>query len=517
MRTPFQRMIAVLTAVITACQLWPGLGGAGNPGRLSFLSYPGEVGGLTSSQISELKDSIGTAPTPEANAARDGLSVFVSPFFELAVNGICVPVYAAGVYVAETDGGELHSYAVVNADFGSLKTVKASLKCKGFPVAKAEVLPESLRVNCRAVLNIVSAEFTDYGDYTFLFNGRDQAHVFTLFLRKYTDEDEEIRQLRDEYSPENVIVYDRGLHRVGDIVFDRDNTVVYLRSGAILKAEPNGSGQDAVFSAWGRKNIKILGGGTVDLGSLAWKEKCGVNFSGCDDVTAEGVIFVNSAHWTFITHDCDGVCVRGCAVFGYRTNSDGFNICSTHNALVEDCFSRTGDDAFSVKGTGEAGTVDTRNVTFRRCCAYAGKARCFGITGEIYCDIADVLFTDCAVIVRDAVWDNDIVSSLAVCRENGTGSVRNVVFDNIEIHYDKGRAINCIVNNRLIQNTSFDGIVFRNIKANTTLKSQFKDLGSGNTMDIALQNCVFNGVKIRPENFRCFFGNYGGCKVVVKQ
>jgi len=505
-------------AVLVALQVWAGMdaGGADHSGWLSYLSYPSQVRELTDAQIKALVQSIGTAPTPEANAAVDGLSIFISPYFKLNINSTPVPVYATGVYVGQTDAGALHSYAVIHVDFSQQSTVKVMLACKGFAAVTADILPQTLGVDCQTALNTVSADFTKTGIYTFMFNRCDQAHVFTLFIRGYADEDGEISRLCAEYGADHVTVFDSGVHRVGDIAFDRDNCVIYLRSGAILKAEPNGSGTNTVFGAWRRKNIKILGSGTVDMGGLSWKEKCGATFSYCEDVTAEGILFINSAHWTFITHGCDGVRVNDCAVFGYRTNSDGFNICSTHNALVENCFCRTGDDAFSVKGTGEPGMVSTGNVTFRHCYAHAGKARCFGITGEIYCDIADVLFTDCAVIYRDAVWDNDIVSSLAVCRENGTGSVSNVVFQNIEIYYDKGRPANCIVNNAGIENTGFNGVVFRNIQARACIKSQFKDNGAGNTMDVTLEHVVINGVKVCQANVDCYFSGYERCATTVR-
>ncbi len=74
------------------------------------------------------------------------------------------------------------------------------------------------------------------------------------------------------------------------------------------------------------------------------------------------------------------------------------------------------------------------------------------------------------------------------------------VFQKIEIYYDKGRPINCIVNNAEIENTRFSGIIFRNITARAGMKSQFKDKGAGNTMDVTLENVVVNCVKVDERN-----------------
>ncbi len=57
----------------------------------------------------------------------------------------------------------------------------------------------------------------------------------------------------------------------------------------------------------------------------------------------------------------------------------------------------------------------------------------------------NITFKDSAVICRDATWNNNRIASLAVIVELAEGSIDTVVFDNIEIFRDNGRAINCTV------------------------------------------------------------------------
>ena len=46
--------------------------------------------------------------------------------------------------------------------------------------------------------------------------------------------------------------------------------------------------------------------------------------------------------------NCNNVYIRDVDVFGYRQNSDAFDICNSRDVTVEGCFARTGDDGFVV-------------------------------------------------------------------------------------------------------------------------------------------------------------------------
>ena len=179
-------------------------------------------------------------------------------------------------------------------------------------------------------------------------------------------------------------------------------------------------------------------------------------------------------------------------MFGYRLNSDAFAVCNSTHVLVEDCFARSGDDLFEVKTLG--GTMDCESVTFRRCMAWGGKARCFGVTGEVLRAIRDVTFCDCAVLWRDATWDNDRICSLAVIVEDSGGCVENVTFENIEIFRDDGRAIGCILYGENVHNFEVQNVRFRNIRCASALPIKIVTNGrEGCTMHVTLENVTVNG------------------------
>ena len=161
---------------------------------------------------------------------------------------------------------------------------------------------------------------------------------------------------------------------------------------------------------------------------------------------------------------------------------------------------------FEVKTLGGPSDAVSRNITYSRCQAWGSKARCFGIIGEIERDVSDVLFEDSTVIWRDAIWDNDRIGSLVVIREVGQGIVQDITFRNIQIHQDKGRAINCVVYTPGLVGSRMNGILFENIRYTAGMPSQCKlNSGSGNQMKVTLKNVTANGEKVTSGNLHELF------------
>lgn len=173
---------------------------------------------------------------------------------------------------------------------------------------------------------------------------------------------------------------------------------------------------------------------------------------------------------------------------------------------------RTGDDLFSVKALGAPVSAPSENITFTDCVGWGGKARCYGITGEIQQPIKNITFKDSAVICRDATWNNDRVASLAVIIELAEGSIDGVLFDNIEIFRDDGRAMACIVFTEEIgdmetvpiYNFTADNVVFKNIKYNAAMKSKFSAANDTNTINVTVENISFGSFS-SSENSKLMF------------
>ena len=382
----------------------------------------------------------------------------------------------------------------------------------------------------------MAASISDFGIYTFLFNGASQAHAYTLFVRERVDEEAEIAQYKAQYGEENVYVVEKGLVETPYACFaGKNNYVVYMKQGAYVLAqhaydimseedennciEPQAQGLNALgltrfpfVNFYNCDNIKFVGRGVLDLSHLDRRERRGVVFTQCNNIEVEGIKIVNSPEWSFITYLCDNISIKDVDIFGYRQNSDTFAICNSTNGTIDRCFARSGDDLFDVKTIGGPLDASAENITFKNCVAWGGKARCYGIHGEVNRPIRNITFKDSAVICRDATWNNNRIASLAVIIELAEGSIDGVTFDNIEIFRDDGRAMACVVfteeigdmETTPIYNFTADNIVFKNITYSAAMKSKFSAANETNTMNVTVENVNFKNFNSATDNCLMF-------------
>lgn len=462
------------------------------------------------------------------NRHYTGTHVVISPDFTAKVDGQKLPVYATPVYVARGKRGVLHAFASVDVAFGSHPSIKLELTAgSDISVSSVQVYAHDKASATRSG-NTVTLTVSKHGVYTVVLNDA-QSTAVTLFVREYVDEDKAIAAYQQKYGADHVQVFEPGIHEIDHVSLTEDNSVVYLKAGAILlpkhtfdimddsaaqnTEELNAKTQNElglnrypVVNGYASDNLIIAGRGTVDMTQMDWHERRGIVFTLCNNVTMDGVIIVNPCEWSFITYRCQNVSVTQSAVLGYRTNSDAFAICNSINVSVSDCFARTGDDMFEVKTLGGVDTAVSRDITFSRCQAWGSKARCFGVIGEVEKDVSNILFEDGIVIFRDATWDNNRIGSLVVLRETGNGAISNVTFRNISIHQDYGRAINCGVYSGNLSESRIDNILFENVTYTGDMNSQLRlNSGRGNRMSVILKNVIANGVKITAKNAEDYF------------
>ena len=458
------------------------------------------------------------------NAGWNVSSLAISPDYTMTVNGVNVPVYCTPVYVATGNCGALQSFAMIDVSDSNLN-LSVTIKANGFTFSKAVVQPSSLGVTPSTSGQTITSTIRKYGNYTYLVcdsNGNgSQQHALVLAVRTYVDEDAEIAEYKAKYGANNVTVYDAGTHMVDYIHIKNSNSMIYLRRGSLLvmkhsmdidsdndnqnkyesgAASSNGWGMKRypVMTVNNKNNIQIVGRGTIDGGQLDWHERRGIMASNCDGFTIDGINIVNFPEWGVITYICKNVSIKNVLLFGFKTNSDAFALCNTQNATVTNCFARTGDDMFEVKtlGSGNMGKDVSKNITYTDCVAWGSKARAFGITGEVEQNISDVTFKDCAVIFRDATWDNSRLGSLVIIVEVGSGNVSNVTFEN-----DAGRAINISILKSGEANNKIDNIVFRNVSYHASAKSRLCTTKSGNnSVSANFQNVIANSNTITSGN-----------------
>lgn len=499
-----------------------------------YLEYPEEAiitleeANLTRNQFTSRADDDGDELYINAQGYTDINGIIESPDFKAFVEKKTIPVYATTVFVGETQKGALHSFSEIYVDSSKDFSLSFQLTSTSVFIKSVKIFPQSANLKFTFGSNVVNTSITALGTYTFVFNENNQDYSYTLFVRELVDEDQEIADLKAEYGENNVVVVEKGFHN-SDPYFNfygTNNTVYYLRRGAYLLAKHahniksdddnnnNVSKTDQSLYNAGQlpigltrcpylnfnacNNVKLLGNGVIDLSHLDRGERRGIVIAYSNNVEVRGVKFINAPEWTFITYDSENITIKDVDIFGYRQNSDAFAICNTRNATIDNSFCRSGDDLFDVKALGGGDNAISDNITFTNCTAWNGKARCFGICGEVIKGISNVTFRDSTVIFHDATWNEDRIPALAIIVENGsTGSISNVTFENIEIHDARSRAIGCLIYGDEVQNFNISGIKFKNISYKSTKANKIASNGKTTNKIIAeFENVYANGSKI---------------------
>ena len=494
-----------------------------------YLEYPEEAivtldeAGLSVNQFTSRADDDGDELFLNAQGYTDINGIIESPYFDIYVEAKYVPSYATTVFVGETQKGALHSFSEIYVDSSKDFALAFQLNTYSFFINDVKIFSPSGKQIFTFGSNVVNTTIKELGTYTFVFNKNDQQHAFSLFVRELVDEEQKIADLKAEYGESNVVVVEKGFHNTDAFfnLYGSNNMVYYLKRGAYLlakhtydinsDADDQNYVEELALSQAGlgltrfpylnfhcSNNVKLLGNGVIDLSHLDRRERRGIVFSYCNNVEVDGMKIINAPEWSFITYDCENVTIKNVDIFGYRQNSDAFAICNTRNATIDNSFCRSGDDLFDVKAAGGRDEAISQNITFTNCTAWNGKARCFGICGEVYKDIKDITFRDSTVIFHDATWNKDRIPALAIVVEDGSvGSISNVTFENIDVYDARSRAIGCLIYGSAVENLSITGITYKNISYNAPLKTKVASNGkTTNTVQTTFENVYANGNKI---------------------
>lgn len=204
----------------------------------------------------------------------------------------------------------------------------------------------------------------------------------------------------------NVIYFGPGIHDVTGVVVN-DNMTVYIAGGAYLRAkiaseeiqtkDKTGELRNPPTFLLKGKNISIRGRGIIDQETVArTKRRYTILVKDAEDVTIEGVILIDPSHWTIPIKRTNKVHVDNIKIIGRRGNSDGVDISSSTNVLVENYFLRTLDDLVVVKS--RTGQGETKNIHVRKCVLWNELAHALSIGAEVRENVSNVVFEDCDII-----------------------------------------------------------------------------------------------------------------------
>lgn len=328
--------------------------------------------------------------------------------YNVSMNGRSLPVHEARVSACsfnkvwngkQRPGEQTEIAWFVTFDFSG--EAKLEIEILEQQITTLEIRPLDSDVAWRRSDNGLSIQLTTPRQFTVEVNGKHHAlHVFA---------NEPLRRERAE----NELYFGPGVHHAGAIMPESGQTV-YLDEGAVVYG--------AIFVNRA-KDVRITGRGILDAselrrgidttpgtpgGELADKLlSCGfskrdVDYSGafvayeCENLQVDGIIIRDSMFWSMIIrNNCRNVTIDNVKIIGqWRYNTDGINVCASHDVVVKNSFVRAFDDCVVIRNAYlEGENSDARNIAVENCVLWCDWGKSVEVwAGNLPYSICDIAF-----------------------------------------------------------------------------------------------------------------------------
>ncbi|MBN1411169.1 MAG: hypothetical protein JW969_10005 [Spirochaetales bacterium] len=261
-----------------------------------------------------------------------------------------------------------------------------------------------------------------------------------------------IQKAIDEISKnpaKSILYFPDGVYKTATLHI-KDDVQLYLSGGAVLRStgrkedypeyDPEKSCIDSFFiKSAGAVRWKIFGRGVIDPWALSttdgrrvkkvWDlslKLFGIWADRADSASVEGVLIREATAWAVNFNRSSNIHIRHTKTLSFPllVHSDGIHLAGCHNALVEDCFTHSGDDAFVVTPRHEKS--DNHNIIFRNCVAGWVNTNMIRIGWWPHSDTYDVRFTH--------IYGCKVHSGISICiYENQSFDVHGVHLSDISI------------------------------------------------------------------------------------
>jgi polygalacturonase len=234
----------------------------------------------------------------------------------------------------------------------------------------------------------------------------------------------------------------------------------------------------------------------------------GVEIKHSTNVSVEGIIVVNSKHYTIYGGQSKNITIRNLKSFSANGWSDGIDLMSCSDVTIDDVFMRNSDDCIAIYGHRWDFYGDVRNYKVTNSILWADVAHPINIglhgntekQGEV---IEDLVFKNIDILEQDED-DPDYQGCMAIT-DGDLNLIRNITFEDIRIEdFEEGQLLNLRVVNNAKYNTGpgrgIENITFRNISY-TGLNlnpSVIKGLDANHAIkNITFENLRINGKEVK--------------------
>lgn len=267
----------------------------------------------------------------------------------------------------------------------------------------------------------------------------------------------------------NVIYFGPGIHQPkdlpGDVFHIPSGKTVFIDGGAVVKAK---------LMVDHAHDVNIIGHGII------FQPERGVEIRHSRNVTVDGPIFINPKHYTIYGGQTTGLTIRNIKSFSNQGWSDGIDLMSCSDVLIDGVFMRNSDDCIAIYGHRWQFYGSARNYEIKNSTLWADIAHPTNIGGHGNAEtggdtIENITFTNIDILEHDED-DRNYQGCLSIaCADNNL--VRNVSYKNIRVEdFQEGQLFHF----RVVFNPKYSAASGRGIE------------------NITLENIEYNGAGANP-------------------
>ena len=380
-------------------------------------------------------------------------------------------------YTAQVDMHKVRDASMVYFDFAG--SVEVSVTCNREPVQSARVRPLSCGITPDVKGNTLTFKLSQPRDVSVEINGDifHNLHVFTNPL--------EINP--PDPNDTNVIYLKPGFHTFERGTLDvPSGKTLYLAGGAVV----NGT-----VRCRNAENVRIMGRGILYQGQR------GIEVVNSTNVTIEGLIVLNPQHYTVYGGQSKNLTIKNIRAFSDKGWSDGIDLMSCSDVLVDGVFLRNSDDCIALYGHRWNFYGDATNITVQNSTLWADVAHPINIgthgNSEKPEMIGNILFTNIDILDHDE--PQVAYQGCFAINVSDENLARNIRFENIRVEdFEQGQLVNLRVMfnrkyakapGRGIADILFKDITYNGSHANISVISGYDD-------SRAIKNVVFENLNI---------------------
>ena len=349
----------------------------------------------------------------------------------------------------QVDLDNVQTASMVNFDFDG--EVEVRVRKNNGTVNSVQIRPLSLGIVPEVNGQVISFNLNKPTKLSLEVNG-DKLHNLHLFANSI---------LKNKPNPDdpNVIYFGPGIHQPGDQPGDvyhiTSGKTVYIDGGAVVRAK---------LLVNRAEDVRIFGHGII------YQTERGVEVRHSTNVTVDGPVFINPSHYTIYGGQTTGLTVRNIKSFSCKGWSDGIDLMSCSDVVIDGVFMRNSDDCIAIYGHrwdfyGSARNYQIKNATLWADIAHPTNIGLHGYAEAGGDTIENITFSNIDILEHDED-DRDYQGCMAItCSDNNL--VRNVTYENIRVEdFQEGQLFNF----RVVYNPKYSGAPGRGIE-NVLLKN----------------------------------------------